>query len=250
MKKFYKLNQQLEKLESQKQNYNSFENISIMQFIKYKNIISKKNKIAKQMQKIVSLGEEINSWYDTKNNSWIENLKISCTKYCKLEQKICYKKNLKLYKLGLLDKKPMYPLFQNISEKLQPILPHLKNILNKINFPKKIFTKLNYFSSNILPQKMNNLAIESLKHCIKGYKMVQGDIKYVKNCFKSQNLYKHFKQLADEANRQLSTNENSISFKDSLKVNPNQFINHNSTIGVNNPIKIPNNIYNNINYLF
>ncbi len=246
MKKFYKLNQQLEKLESQKQNYNSFENISIMQFIKYKNIISKKNKITKQMQKIVSLGAEINSWYDTKNNSWLENPKISCRKYCKLEQKICYQKDLKLYKLGLLNKKPMYPLFQNISEKLQPILPHLKNFLNKINYPKKIFTKLNYFSSNILPQKMNNLAIESLKHCIKGYKMVQGDIKYVKNYITSKKLYKHFKQLADEANKQLLSNENSISFKDSLKVNPNQFITNNTTMDVNYPIKIPNNIYNNI----
>lgn len=99
MKKIYKLNQKLEQLESQKQNFNSLENISLFQFIKYKNIVSKKNKISKQMQKIASLGEDINFWYNAKTNSWIENPKINCRRYYKLEKNVAYKKNLKLYKL-------------------------------------------------------------------------------------------------------------------------------------------------------
>jgi len=99
MKKIYKLNQKLEQLESQKQSFNSLENISLLQFIKYKNIVSKKNKISKQMQKITSLGEDINFWYNSKTNSWIQNPKINCRKYYKLEKNIAYKKNLKLYKL-------------------------------------------------------------------------------------------------------------------------------------------------------
>lgn len=99
MKKFYKLNQELEQLESQMKNFNSLENISLLQFIKYKNILLKKTKISKQMQKITALGNYINFWYDTKTNSWIKNPKINCRKYHKLEKKIAYKKDLKLYNL-------------------------------------------------------------------------------------------------------------------------------------------------------
>ena len=240
MKKIYKLNQQLEKLESQKQKFNSFEDVSILQFIKYKNIISKKNKITKQMQKIVSLGEEVNFWYDTKNNSWIENPKINHRKYYKLEQNISYKKNLKLYNLGLSNQKPIHPSLQNIYNKFQPILNYLKIFLNKINFPKKIFTKLKYFLSNIFPQEINKLAITTLKPCIKGYKVIQNDIKYVKNQVKSKPLYKYIKELANEANNQLIAAEKNISFKESLKVNPQNLISNSKSI------KIQNNLCNNI----
>ena len=99
MKKIYKLNQKLENLESQKQKFNSLETISIFQFIKYKKILSQKTKISKQLQKLTSIGNYINFWYDTKTNSWIENPKINCRKYQKLEKNAEYKKDLKLYKI-------------------------------------------------------------------------------------------------------------------------------------------------------
>ena len=111
MTKLYKLSQKLEQLESQKQNFKSLENISLIKFIQYKHIISKKNKINKQMQKITSLGRYINFWYDFKTKSWIENPKINCRKYYKLEQNIAYKKNLKLYKLRFIKNKTFTPFF-------------------------------------------------------------------------------------------------------------------------------------------
>lgn len=101
MKKINTLNLKLEHLESQKQNFKSLENISLLDFFKYKNILSKQNKITKQMEKIYSLGKNINFWYDAKTNSWIENPKINCRKYYKLEKNIAYKKDLKLYKLRI-----------------------------------------------------------------------------------------------------------------------------------------------------
>ena len=240
MEKIYKLNQKLEKLESQKQKFNSFEDISILQFMNYKNIVLKKNKITKQMQKIVSLGEKVNFWYDTKNQSWIENPKINHRKYYKLEQNIAYKKNLKLYKLGLSNQKPIHPTLQNIHNKFQPVLNYFKIFLDKINFSKKILAKIKYFSSNIFPQKINQLAITTLKPCIKGYKIIQSDIKYVTSQIQSKPLYKYFKQLANEANNQLIATEKNISFKESLKVNSQNLVSN------NNSIKIQNNHYNNI----
>ena len=101
MKKINTLNLKLEHLESQKQNFKSLENISLLDFFKYKNILSKQNKITKQMEKIYSLSKNINFWYDTKTNSWIENPKINCRKYYKLEKNLAYKKDLKLYKLRI-----------------------------------------------------------------------------------------------------------------------------------------------------
>lgn len=89
-----------------------------------------------------------------------------------------------------------------------------------------------------MPQAINNLTIKSVKTCIKGYKLIQSDIKYVKNLVKSNDFYKYFKQVTDEANRQLSNNQNDLSFRNSLKVSPNDFLSNNK------PIKIPNNFNN------
>lgn len=94
MSKINDLNQKLEFLNSQKPKFESLENISLLQFIKYKNIVTKENKIRKQISKYISLKSEINFWYDSINKSWIENPKINCNKYCELERKASYKKIL------------------------------------------------------------------------------------------------------------------------------------------------------------
>lgn len=92
MKKFNTLNKQLQNLQSQKNKLYSIENLSIFQFIKYKKLISKESKITKQMQKISNLENNINLWYTTSTKNWIEDPKINCRKYCKLEQNATYKK--------------------------------------------------------------------------------------------------------------------------------------------------------------
>lgn len=83
-----------------------------------------------------------------------------------------------------------------------------------------------------MPQTINNLAVKSVKTCIKGYKLIQGDVKYVKNFVKSKDFYKYFKEVANEANRQLSNSQKELSFRDSLKVNPNNFLTNNKPIKI------------------
>lgn len=225
MKKIYKLNQKLEYLESRKQNFSSLENISIIRFIKYKNLISKENKISKQMQKITSLGEEINFWYDSNTKSWIENPKINCRKYYRLEQNAAYKKDLKLYKLGLIDKKPLPPLIQNLYNKFNPILKSANSTIKenhpkiqKYNFFKIFYDKYKNFTSYTLPQKLNKLAINSTKKCIKCYRKIHDDISFFRRCITYKNSIKYLHMIKQEATKQLDACENVKSFRDSIRV--------------------------------
>lgn len=176
MSKINDLHQKLKDLNSQKQNFKSIENLSLLQFIKFKNLITKENKIRNKITKCVSLSSEINFWYDTVNKSWVENPKIKCNQYCKLERKASYKKNLKLYRLGFINKKPLSPLVQDISKILLPfsklfkfVYSNVKTKMQKISIIKKICNKINYLKSTLLPQKINKLAINTAKIGIKGY---------------------------------------------------------------------------------
>lgn len=119
----------------------------------------------------------------------------------------------------------------------QPILEPLKSRFLKINIHKKIDDKATHFSTTILPQAINTIAVQSIKTCIKGYKLIQCDVRYVKNYIKSQNFYKYFKQAAEEANRQLSTSEPNNSFRNSLRVDPKDLLSKKT-------INFPNNFNN------
>lgn len=232
MSKINDLHQKLEFLNSQKPKFESLENISLLQFIKYRKILTREEKIRKQISKYISLKSEINFWYDNISKSWINNLKINCRKYYRLDKKALYKKNSKLYKLGFINQKPLPPFIENISKILLPISQMFKSIfsninlkLQKFNFIKRIFNKYTNFKSNILPQKINNLAVNTAKIGIEGYRHLQSNYRFVKNSIQSKNSYKYFKNVINEANTQVLNSEKNNNFKESLRINPNTYYN-------------------------
>ncbi|MCR5146377.1 MAG: hypothetical protein K6B70_03405, partial [Clostridia bacterium] len=232
MSKINDLHQKLQDLNSQKQNFKSIENLSLLQFIKFKNLITKENKIRNKITKYVSLSSEINFWYDTVNKSWVENPKIKCNKYCKLERKASYKKNLKLYKLGFINKKPLSPLVQDISKIILPVTKLFKFIysnvkakIQKISIIKKICNKINYLKSTLLPQKINKLAVNTAKIGIKGYRHLQSNYRLVRKSFEAKNSFKYLRNVIKEANQQVLSSEKEKKFRESLRVNPNTYYN-------------------------
>lgn len=222
MKKFNKLNKQLQNLQSQKNKLYSIENLSIFQFIKYKKLISKENKIIKQMQKISNLENNINLWYNTSIKNWIKNPKINCRKYCKLEQNATYKRNLRLYKLGLITKKPLTPFIQNkfdfISETIKPLINQNYTKIQKYNFFKIFYNKYKHFTSYTLPPNLNKLAINSAKKCIKHYRKMHNGINFFRNYINSKDSIRYLSMVKQEAIKQLDNCEKATNFKDSIKV--------------------------------
>ena len=192
MKKINYLNQKLKKLQSQKVNFDSLENISILQFIKYKNIISKKARINEQMKKAKASLNEINTWYDNLNKSLIENPKINCRKYDKLQKKAEFKKNFKLYKLGFIEKIPLPPLLQKV-----------KNSISQNSFVQNVRKQYHFFKSHLLPQKINNFAVNTAKLGIKGYRKIQADCRFIRDTVASKNSFSYLKNVIQEANAQL-----------------------------------------------
>lgn len=230
MNKIYELNQKLDNLEEQKKNFSSLEDTSIIQFIKYKKLLSTEDKLSKKLYKLNLLKKEVNFLYDINTKSWIANPKINCRQYYKFEQKAAYKKDLTLYRLGVLKQKPKSPFYQNISKKMEPIsekfnetFKDLKKYIQKTDFSKFnlfkiIYNKYNIFTSYTLPQKMNNLAINTAKIGIKGYKKLQADCRFIQNSITSKNSFKYLKNVINEANNQISRTEKEANFRKSLKV--------------------------------
>lgn len=227
MKKFNKLNQQLENLHLQKNTLSSIENISIFEFLKYKNLISKENKLSNQKAKILEQGKQINFWYDDTTQAWIENPKIKCRKYYHLEKKACYKKDKKLYKLGLIEAPPVPILFQKYTL-FSSLLNHFKKITNKIQI----------FRSYVFPKFFNNLAIGSAKKIISGYRLLEKDIQFFRNCISNTNSLKYLKSVKSEAIRQLNYTGKQPSFREYIKVDTN-----NLGITVSSKKILPNNNY-------
>jgi hypothetical protein len=228
MSKINDLHQRLQDLHSQKQNFKSLENISLLQFIKFKKLVTKESKLKAKISKYISKSSEINFWYDNLNKSWIENPKINCNKYCRLERKASYKKNLTLYKLGFINKKPISPIWQNISKLLSPISKALKFIyskIQKINFIKKICNKVNTFKSIILPQKINTLAVNTAKIGIKGYRKLQSNYRFVRNSMSQKKSFIYFRNVINEANQQIINSEKKNNFRQSLRINSNTYYN-------------------------
>ena len=225
MKNLNNLSQKLEKLQSQKKTFNSINNISLAQFIQFKRILSKEKKINKKMENVISLGNEINFWYDSKTKSWIENPNINCRKYYKMEKNAAYKKNLKLYKLGLCEKRPLPPIILSLKAFFKPItiflkqqFENLKPVLSKYNFFKKIHQKFNYFKSYTLPKNINKLAVNTASIGIKGYRHLRSNCRYIRSNIVSKDSFKYLKNVINEANRKVDNYEKSLSFRDSLKI--------------------------------
>ncbi len=226
MKNFNLLNQKLKKYEVQKKNFTNLENLSLFQFLNYKSIILKESKIKQKLQRTQKLVNEINFLYDATTKSWIENQNVNCRKYSRLKQKAEYQRDIKLYKLGCLEKKPLPPLLK----KFKSYLPKID--FSKYNFLKKIHNKFISFRSNVLPKKINNLAINTAKIGIKGYRKLRSDYRFFRRYMTSRDSIKYLKNVLEQAKMQLEQSEiqdelydrniteKGAQFRESLKVKP------------------------------
>ena len=214
MRKINELNQKIKQLESQKKIFSSLENISIQEFIKYKSTIHQINKAKSQIDKIKFKEKEINFWYDTTTKSWIENPKINCRKFSRLQKRATYKKNLNLYKLGVLNQKPLPPLLENLEVPLDKI-----NTL-KSNYFQNIHDKYYYFISYYLPRNINKLAINAAKFGITEYRKLRSKCKLFTNYVSSRNLFKYLKNIIYQANSlvdEVSSKQNNINHINSTR---------------------------------
>ncbi|MBR2240305.1 MAG: hypothetical protein IJ890_02830 [Clostridia bacterium] len=245
MKNLNNLNQKLKNLQSQKKNFSSINDISLMQFLKFKSILSKEKKISKQIDNTISQGNEINFWYDSTTKSWIENPHINCRKYYKLENNAAYKKDLKLYKLGLSSRKPIHPLIQKLERLLSPITNFIKENYSKIkpklskcNFFKKFYQKYNYFKSQTLPKNINKLAVDTASIGIKGYRHLKSNCRYIRNSITSKDSFKYLKNVINQANNKIDNYENQKNFRESLKIENFKSVsdNYNDSNMINNKI--------------
>lgn len=233
MKSIKKLSKQLQKIESiekQMKSVKSVDQISIIRFLKYKNCSQKKNEIIRQIKEVKRTAYGAKLLYEYETGCWVDNLSINCRKYKSLERKARYRRDLKLFKCGFLEDRPIPPFIQFIQSKF----PNL-DISNNVFF-KKIRNDIINFKSNILPQKINKIAINSAKLCIRGYKKAQKNYECAKAYVLSQESAKYIRKVFENANKELAyadeaqesivraDNDKVAEYKASLKVQPQSSI--------------------------
>ena len=201
MKKLKKLERSLKKLELQKEKFTNIKDLTIFQFLKYKSIISQERNLTKEIKKVQSLANQIKFIYDAKTNSWINNSKIKCTKYHRMQQRAEYKRDLQLYKLGFLEEKPLSPL----QKKIKPYLPKL-NFSKKPLF-KKTSSQIHEFNSFKIQKELDRISISIAKTAIRGYRKLHSGHKFVKNYITSKEAYRHMKEIISEAKAQVEQSE-------------------------------------------
>ena len=257
MKTITELKQELNELESQKQNFKSIDKISIMQFLKYKRILTQKEKIFNKLEKNITMGKAVDFWYNESTKSWIENPSINCRKYYNMEKNAAYKKDLKLYQLGLINKKPSSPFIQYIKMKFRPIKENINTTIEdfkrakpqiklfklkisdikvpKIKLPKisnitfinSFRQKYNSFITQTLPQKTNSIIFNLVVSCLKITKNLKDNYTYLKNFLYYKKSFKYMRNMVNIANSSITNNttyQKKNEFKDSLKVSPENIV--------------------------
>lgn len=189
---------------------------SIFSIIKYKYRLHKQKKLESQIQKLNLTKQKIIEKFDNQIDSWLNNSKINCRQYYKLEPKAIYKKEKILYKLGYISKRPLSPLEKSLKRKFSPIINFFKALISKIPFyklnPKKHFT---------------NIAINSTKYCIKNYRKIECFKSSAKKSVLESSLMKKIinikqealKQLDEESRLEKLDKDQSSDFFNSIKVN-------------------------------
>ena len=150
MQSIKKLKQQLQKIEqvdNQMKSIKKIDEIPISQLLKYRKCLQRKKKICEQIKELERSAKGANLLYNYETSCWIENVKINCRKYKRLESKARYKRDLKLYKYGFLEKRPTIPAMQFIRIKF-PIL----NISDN-----SFFKKIKNLKSKFISKRIDNL---------------------------------------------------------------------------------------------
>jgi len=201
MRNIKKLNLKLKEIESTTKNPKQISNMSLFDFIIYKHNISKKKKIKTKLKKLILYAKSTIDWYTKYTDRLIDNFKISPVQFNKLEKKAKYKRNITLYKLGLVNKKPIHPYFIPIKKILDLALRPLSKLL---------LTYKN-LCSNIIPQKTNNIAVRAAKLCIRGCQKIKSHYQFFSNNLNSTSSAKYVHNIFEQAKQQLNTESNSSS---------------------------------------
>ncbi len=199
MKKISTLNQQLQKINELLQNAPPMDTLSLWQFIRYKNLYRKRETTKIKLKESILAGKDIISWYEKYNKEQLNNLKISCKTYCRRQKRAEYKRNITLFKLGLINKKPKHPILGPISDKLSILKKAIKKPFNLFH---KNFENLR---SNIIPQNINNLAVSAAKVGIRGYRTIKSNCAYVKRKFNSSEYSQYLRNIINQAENQLDS---------------------------------------------
>ena len=240
------LNNKLEKLNLQMIQTKDINNISLHQFLKQKNLLKQQLKLNKKISKIRHQEQKINFIYESNTKSWIENPKINCRKFYKLDQKALYKKDLQLYKLGITTKKPISPIIMKISKFIKPIFTSISFMskkliskLSKITIFNKLIKNLKIFKEQILPNQINNMAVNIATTVLKGYRELQYNYRFIRNNLKSKNSVKYLHTILEQANQRIIDSSNS----GNTHINSNDFDNlHINSDAINNLHVNPNDI--------
>lgn len=198
MKKFTQLQKSLNVLEAQKIDIGSFDDLSLLQFLKYKSIISQKSKLKKQMKQYLLDAQEIVSNYKHRKEKLLSDNSINCRKYQRLIKKAEYKANVKLYQLGFINKKPIPPQFQSASKKINlPIYNFITGFAKKITF----------FKSTIIPQQIEKAALQTAKIGIRGYRAIKSNCKLFGKHLSSNECARRIQNIVQKAKVQVNTED-------------------------------------------
>lgn len=214
-------------------------NISSKKFSHYQSLIKQKEFLQNQISIKLQKRTNIIGTYNDKI-SLLNSKPLSCKKYCKIAQKLEYKRDYSLYKLGFLDKKPTLPFIQNLKTYIfdNILLPYsvkkfdFKEKFNSFiissskNSPlcKKILKTHNYIHKQ-LPCKLTNGSILALKKVIIGFRKFSSSFNKVSHSF-TRNISSNpsIKQLSYIINSaKLQADFDTNSFRNRIKVSPSYY---------------------------
>lgn len=242
--KFEKLTKEFELLKMKIEESPSISCISSKQLLKYHSLISRKELLESKISKILKSKKQIIQNYSQKNEIWLHDNNLNCRQYCKLEEQEAYKRDKKLYKLGLLNSKPNHPIvkkfkeffstnvFEPISDEILPKINSYSQSVIKKSPICKMFNKIKKFNKEVLPVKLTNLAIAGTKKCIIGYRTLANNINYSSSTISSKISCLPAVQVISYVGTQAKqqADMHATSFRERIKVNTNGYINSNNNI--------------------
>lgn len=196
MKKINTLEQKFKKLNNDLQKIPELSNLTAFDFFKYKWLFNRREHTKKQLQKSIKYARSTIFRCEEYEKKQLNNMKINCRQYYKRQQNAEFKRDFILYKLGLISKRPIIPalrpLVKLISKVFKPVSKYYIALKNKFKT----------FSSVILPQKINNVAVSAAKFGIRGYATLKSNCRYMKSQMKSNAYIQYLKQVAEQAQQQ------------------------------------------------
>lgn len=255
--KFNRYMDELNRLVMILNNFSSLNNISSKELKKYLSLISRKEFLQKKINNMLMKRTNIIGSYNDKNRAWLSS-DLNCRKYCKLEQRASYKRDLSLYRTGFLNKHPSPPFFQNlktfISERfIQPFSSKSSNLKNQLNLSwestksrspiYKIIQKNKKFIKEDLPISLAQIAISSTKKYILSYRKFSDSIHLFSRSISSSTPIRTLSFIINQARQEADLSKSS--FVSRIKVNPITYeyydknARQNGYYGTGKPIVLP-----------